>query len=211
MPSTPSFIPALQPHKKRVLVHICCGPCSIYPLKQVLEGAFEVWGFFHNPNIHPLSEFNRRLEAVRALAGHMKLDVIYDTEYRPTEFIKGIREHTGISEGHPGEEGGERCEYCYSSRMKETARVASERGFDAFTTSLLYSRHADHEGIRALGEELAVEHDIEFIYRDFREGWQEGIDESKALGLYRQNYCGCIYSRIERFKWKKSRKAKIAG
>jgi hypothetical protein len=174
---------------------MCCGPCSIYPLKKILGPGVDVWGFFHNPNIHPFAEFKKRLDAVKRLAGLMSMDVIYDEAYRPREFVRGVRELTG--EGYPVE--GVRCEYCYTSRLEATARAAAESGFDAFTSSLLYSRYQDHEGIRAFGAEMAGRYGVEFLYGDFREGWQEGIDESKEMGLYRQKYCGCMYSRLERF------------
>ena len=92
-----------------------------------------------------------------------------------------------------------RCSYCYSSRLFATAAAASELGFEAFSASLLYSRYQRHEEIRALGEQAEKEFGITFFYEDFRPGWQEGIRISKELGLYRQQYCGCIYSEKERY------------
>lgn len=191
--------------RKRVLVHICCGPCSIYPLKLILGPLVEVWGFFHNPNIHPYGEFKRRLDAVKKLAVLMNLNVIYDETYRPTEFIKGLKAYGG---GGKFPEEGKRCGFCYTTRLDAVARVATERGFDAFSSSLLYSRYQDHEGIKRFGSELARKYGVEFIYHDFREGWQEGIEQSKELGLYRQKYCGCIYSKIERYSKGKNKKKK---
>ena len=187
---------------RRVLVHICCGPCSIYPLKRVMEGHAEVWGFFHNPNIHPRSEFLKRLEAVKLLSGLMSVKVIYDERYRPSAFIKGVKASLGEDAGKPHPPFGPRCDYCYSSRLEETARAAKAHGFDAFSSSLLYSRYQDHAAIKALGERLAAKYGVRFIYADFREGWYEGINASREMGLYRQNYCGCIYSRIERMEEK---------
>jgi len=190
-----------------MLVHMCCGPCSIVPLKAVLEGKTEVWGFFCNPNIHPRAEFAKRLASVKLLASLMEIDVICDERYRPTEFIRGMKAslaERGVSERHPPE--GERCVYCYSTRLEETARVAAERQFESFTSSLLYSRYQDHEGIRELGMELSGRYGVRFHYEDFREGWVEGIERSKEIGLYRQKWCGCIYSRIERYSKKKANK-----
>jgi hypothetical protein len=92
-----------------------------------------------------------------------------------------------------------RCVYCYSSRLEETASIAADRGFSAFSTTLLYSRFQQHEAIRDLGSALARRYGIAFHYDDFRRGWKEGIDASKALGFYRQQYCGCIYSEKERY------------
>lgn len=181
-----------------VLAHVCCGPCSIMPLKSLLEGKAEVSGFFHNPNIHPLSEFRKRLAAAKELARHLSLKMVYDEEYRPSAFLKGMKEHAGP--GFP--QMGRRCEYCYYLRLEATARAALSLGFPVFTSSLLYSRYQDHEAIRSAGVELAGKYGILFLYEDFRPLWQEGIDASKALGLYRQKYCGCIYSKVERYSKK---------
>ncbi|MCC6503199.1 MAG: epoxyqueuosine reductase QueH [Deltaproteobacteria bacterium] len=186
----------------RILVHICCGPCSIMPLKKMLGSSAEVWGFFHNPNIHPLSEFRKRLAAVKTLAAFLELDVIYDEEYRPVAFVQGVRAHTGVLKGTPPQ--GRRCGYCYEARLEATARVAKERGFEGFTSSLLYSHSQNHEAIKKAGFELADRYGVAFFYEDFRSMWNAGIAESKALGLYRQRYCGCAYSRIERDSKKKT-------
>lgn len=199
----------------KLLVHICCGPCSVYPLKVLLAGRAEVSGFFHNPNIHPYSEFKKRLEAAKTLARHLAIDVVFDERYMPRGFIKGVR---GMTPERMGKEGGEgvvsttkerfpskavRCAYCYSSRLEATARAAAEGGFDAFTSTLLYSTSQGHDEIKALGVDLAKKYGILFYYEDFRTGWQQGLDETRAIGLYRQRYCGCIYSRIERGPVKK--------
>lgn len=93
----------------------------------------------------------------------------------------------------------QRCTYCYQSRLEETARTAAEHGFDSFSSSLLYSRYQQHDVIRASGAALGARYGIEFLYEDFRVGWQAGIAASKALGLYRQQYCGCIYSERDRY------------
>ncbi len=197
----------------RVLVHMCCGPCSIYPLKAILKEKAQVFGFFHNPNIHPYSEFKLRLAAVKKLAALLSLEVIYDEEYRPTAFIKGMKAslalgghgdpggHGGPSAGKPPE--GPRCVYCYSERLEATARAAKAHGFDAFSSSLLYSKYQNHEEIKRLGTALAEKYGVDFYYEDFRPGWQDGIGQSKEMGLYRQKYCGCIYSKIERYSKKK--------
>jgi predicted adenine nucleotide alpha hydrolase (AANH) superfamily ATPase len=175
------------------------------PLKKMLGERAEVWGFFHNPNIHPLEEFKKRLAAVKALAGYLELNVICDEAYSPMSFVKGVRDHTGVTRGVPPFR--KRCEYCYSERLDVTAKVAKERGFDSFTSSLLYSHSQDHESIKKAGLESGRKYGIIFYYEDFRPLWQAGIDESKALGLYRQKYCGCAYSKIERYSNKKSGKA----
>lgn len=174
------------------------------PLKKMLGEKAELWGFFHNPNIHPLEEFKKRLASVKLLAGHLELNVIYDEKYSPGAFIKGVRRHTGVVSGMPPS--GQRCVYCYSERLEATAKAAVEHGFGYFTSSLLYSHSQDHESIKRAGIEFARKYGIIFYYEDFRPLWQQGIDGSKALGLYRQRYCGCAYSKIERYSNKKSGK-----
>lgn len=188
----------------RILVHICCGPCSVMPLKKMLGEKAEVWGFFHNPNIHPLEEFRKRLAAVKTLASFLELDVIYDEAYTPLEFVKGVRAHTGVAKGTPPPH--KRCEYCYAERLEATARAAKERGFESFSSSLLYSHSQDHEAIKKAGLEFAARYGVAFYYEDFRPLWDLGIAESKRLGLYRQKYCGCAYSKIERYANKKRAK-----
>lgn len=193
----------------RILVHICCGPCSIIPLKKLLEGQSKVWGFFHNPNIHPYSEFKKRLESVKRLAALLSVDVIYDEAYRPTGFIKGMKRSVSPGSAYPQKDA--RCRYCYSTRLEETAKAAKANGFDAFSSSLLYSRYQDHGEIRRLGVDLAEKYGIIFYYEDFRTFWQDGVDESKAAGLYRQKYCGCVYSKIERYSPKYKIKKSVTG
>lgn len=187
----------------RILVHMCCAPCSIYPLKSAISDTTEVWGFFCNPNIHPYSEFKKRLAAVKTLAAHLSINCIYNEEYRPMAFIKGIKASLGESVKYPPV--GIRCGYCYSVRLEETAKAAKANGFDAFSSSLLYSRYQNHEEIKKIGAEFGDKFGVRFYYEDFRRFWQEGIDESKEMGLYRQKYCGCVYSRIERFSKKKAK------
>jgi len=186
---------------KKILVHMCCGPCSIVPLKDVLGTGVEVWGFFHNPNIHPRAEFFKRLSAAKRLAAIMGVRVIFDENYTPREFIKGVK-----ATGEGSRAFGQRCVYCYSSRLEAVAKKAAELGFDAFTSSLLYSTYQDHEDIKRAGREFAEKYGVDFFYDDFRAGWREGIEYSKRLGLYRQKYCGCIYSKVEGEKEKQARK-----
>ncbi len=191
----------------RILVHMCCGPCSIYPLKSILGDHAEVWGFFYNPNIHPHSEFLKRLSAVKALAGYLSINVILHEEYKPLPFIKHLKALANNLK-HPPKD--LRCSYCYSLRLEETAKAAKSNGFDAFSSSLLYSKYQNHEKIKELGIDLGKKYGILFYYADFRTGWQDGINESREKGLYRQKYCGCIYSKIERYsKKEEGRKAAL--
>jgi hypothetical protein len=187
---------------------MCCGPCSIYPIKSILKERAQVFGFFHNPNIHPYSEFRLRLAAVKKLAGLLGLDVLYDEVYAPTAFIKGMKASLApeVEVGAKGPPEGLRCTYCYSERLEATARAAKAHNFDAFSSSLLYSKYQNHDEIKSLGLSLADRYGLKFYYDDFRPGWLSGIEDSKEMGLYRQKYCGCIYSKIERFSKKKKKK-----
>jgi hypothetical protein len=171
-----------------ILLHICCAPCAIYPVKALRDQNHQITGFFFNPNIHPYQEYRRRLDTVREYAGRTELPMAWRDEYLLEEFL---------AQTAPAPRN--RCGYCYRSRLEETARHAAEGGFDAFTTTLLYSRFQKHELIRDFGQSLARQHGIAFLYEDFRRGWKEGIDTSRAMGLYRQQYCGCIYSEKDRY------------
>ena len=172
----------------KILLHICCAPCTIYPLRILRGEGNEVSGLFHNPNIHPYLEYRKRLETVETYAAQVGLPVIREEGYHLVEYLRQVafREE-------------ERCRYCYLLRLIRAAQIARRDRFDAFTTTLLYSRFQKHDLIRTIGESVAVQQGIPFLYRDFREGWSEGVRISKEIGMYRQPYCGCIYSERERF------------
>lgn len=171
-----------------LLLHICCGPCSLYPLRTMRKAGHNVTGFFYNHNIHPYQEYTRRMNAVLEMAELEALPLLMRDEYALEDFLANV--------AHSPET---RCSYCYRSRLRATAEIAAKHGFEAFSASLLYSRYQRHEEIRELGEQAGREYGVAFYYEDFRPGWQEGISVSKELGLYRQQYCGCIYSEKERY------------
>jgi len=173
----------------KLLLHICCAPCTIYPLKKLGEQSFEVRGFFYNHNIHPYQEYQKRLEAVKKYTGMAGLEMIYQDKYDLLDFLQ----NTAYREEN-------RCIYCYHSRLEATAKVARRGKFEYFSTTLLYSKLQNHERIREIGENLGKRHGVAFYYQDFREGWKEGIEVSKKLEIYRQKYCGCIYSEKERYR-----------
>jgi epoxyqueuosine reductase len=172
----------------KVLLHICCGPCAVYPVEELRREGKDVTGFFFNHNIHPYQEYVRRRDAVREFTAQQEIEVVWRDEYLLEDFLAAV-----------AAEPAKRCRYCYLSRMEEAARTAAELGFSAFSTTLLYSRYQNHDLIREMGETLAAKYSIGFHYDDWRRGWRRGIDESKRMGLYRQQYCGCIYSEKERY------------
>lgn len=174
----------------RILLHICCAPCAIYPVRSLREKEIEVFGFWYNPNIHPFEEYRHRLETLKAYAESINLRMIWHDRYELDEFLRGVafRETFGI-----------RCRFCYFKRLEATAQVARHGHFDAFTTTLLYSKFQNHELICEIAESLAKKHGVKFYYEDFRVGWKEGIEASKKMNMYRQQYCGCIYSERDRY------------
>ena len=180
------------PSGSRVLVHACCGPCSIAPVLQLREEGCAVTALFANPNIHPLSEYLRRREAMQACATRLELPVIWRDDL--WDVAAWLRQVAGTRDT-----GEARCDYCYASRLDVTAQTAAALGFAAFTSSLLYSRHQRHADIARLAQEMGQSHGAAFLYRDFRSEWQKGIDISKEWGVYRQPYCGCVYSEAERY------------
>ncbi len=186
----------------KLLLHICCAPCSLHPFKKLQE-EFSLTGFWYNPNIHPFTEYKKRLEALEILADKMDLSVIYKDEYDLEKFLQRT-----VSQGK------ERCSFCYDLRLRETAKAAGEGNFDYFSTTLLISPHQDQDLIRKTAEKISGEHKIKLypekgdggIFSNkkgdrllFSEGWQESVRISKEMGLYRQQYCGCIYSEKERY------------
>jgi len=172
----------------KVLLHICCANCAIYPIKSMREEDLEVMGFFYRHNIHPYTECLRRQEALEAYAEQIDLKVIYQEGYDLEGFIRNVAFRET-----------ERCNYCYHDRLRSTALLAKRGKFDYFTSTLLYSKHQKHALIRSIGDSIGKSVGIPFLYQDYREGWKEGIECSKQMGLYRQHYCGCIYSEKERF------------
>lgn len=176
----------------RVLLHVCCGPCSIYPISSLREEGHDLRGFFYNPNIHPFTEFRKRLETMRSYGEKVELPLIADEDYDLEEFLRQavFRE-------------GERCRFCYGMRLKRAAQVAKKGNFEAFTTTLLVSPYQKHQLIADIGAAIGNELGIPFLYRDFRPGYKGAVQISKDEGLYRQQYCGCIYSERDRYQSKR--------
>lgn len=173
----------------RILLHTCCAICLIGPYEELTDDDHDVTVFFFNPNIHPLIEFRRRLKAVKVLQERMPFDAIYEEAYGLHKFLTSV-----------GWQGNHRCADCYRLRLDRTAQVAAERGFDAFTTTLFTSTHQDHDLIREAGRTASGKHDVEFLVRDWRDLAESNHEKAREMNLYRQQYCGCIFSEEERYK-----------
>jgi len=172
----------------KILMHICCAPCAIYPFKILRMEGFDIMGFFYKHNIHPYMECMRRLETLQSYAETIDLGVIYQEGYD----LEGFLRNAVFRES-------ERCSYCYYERLRSTAQMAKHGKFDYYSTTLLYSKFQKHDKLKSMGEEIGKSVGVRFYYQDFRIGWKEGVEASKRLGLYRQHYCGCIYSEKERY------------
>ncbi|MGC8972186.1 MAG: epoxyqueuosine reductase QueH [bacterium] len=176
----------------KLLLHICCARCVIYPLER-LKSAYEVIGYYFNPNIHPTTEYILRGEALKNyLSNNIPLLI---GDYIPSTHLKLVINSLD-----------NRCELCYTLRLRETVRKAKELEIKHFSTTLLVSPYQNHDKIREIGERLAEEDgNIEFHYEDFRIGWRDSQKVADELGIYKQKYCGCIFSEYERFEKKVKR------
>ncbi len=179
----------------KLLLHVCCAPCSTFTLNRLREQNIDVSGYFYNPNIHPYREFRKRLTTLKDFAAIQDFPLEIDSEYGLTEYLRKVVFHEK-----------QRCKICYDMRLEKTAKQAVKSGADAFSSTLLYSRYQNHEAITKIGRQMAEKYGVEFYYDDFREGWQEGIDKAIEMDLYRQPYCGCIYSEQERYDKKLQKK-----
>ena len=167
----------------KILLHACCAPCLIYPFQKLQEKGIEADVFFYNPNIHPEEEFEKRKTALEDLRKTTSIKVIYPP-YDPKEYYSAVHE-----EPRPA-----RCHLCWALRLKKTAQAAKEFKYDGFSSTLLVSPHQDHEALRSIGEDVAKEAGVPFYYEDFRPGYPKAREKAKILGIYRQKYCGCIFS-----------------
>lgn len=183
---------------RKILLHTCCGPCAIYTVDRLREEGFDVTGFWYNPNIHPFTEHRSRLEAMQTVAQRIDLPLIVAKGYDMIDYFRAVVGHEG-----------ERCGHCFRLRLRRAAGVAGDKGFSAFTTTLLISPYQKHELLQQIGEEVAREYGIDFYYEDFRPGFRESHRQSRELNLYHQKYCGCVYSEWERYG--KVDMAKIVG
>ncbi len=173
---------------KSVLIHVCCAHCAAYTAGYWRELGYEVSAFWYNPNIHPYTEHRHRLEAMKSLAREIDLPLMVAEGYDMMEYFRRVVGHEA-----------ERCRYCFQLRLSQTAETARRNGFGAFTTTLLISPYQKHELIREVGDAVAQEKGIEFLYADLRKRYSDSRHMTKGLNLYRQQYCGCLYSEWERY------------
>ncbi|MBO5226811.1 MAG: epoxyqueuosine reductase QueH [Ruminococcus sp.] len=179
-----------------LFLHACCAPCSSYVL-ETLSRYFSIWLFFYNPNIMPEKEYEYRLSEVRRLISELPLNnpvEVISGEYEPERFLslaKGLEEEP---------ERGERCRKCIAHRLEETVKAAKEYGADFVTTTLSISPHKDAPFINEAGAELAAKYGAVWLYSDFKKkgGYFRSIELSKEYDLYRQDFCGCVYSKVQR-------------
>lgn len=178
----------------KLLLHMCCGPCAYKIIDVLKEDGFDLHGLFYNPNIHPYTEYKKRLESAQRTVDIKDIPLIVLDEYRLDEFLRNSAYRENI-----------RCKFCYSMRLERAASVAQKGNFDFFTSTLLISPYQKHELIKEIGEEAAVKYKVDFYYKDFRSYFKEGLNCAREEELYMQQYCGCIYSERDRYipKYKK--------
>ena len=176
-----------------LLLHACCAPCSSYVL-EYLSKYFKITILYYNPNITDSDEYSKRLNEITRFINQIEYTNpvdIFDVEYNPNDYfniVKGLEEE---------KEGGRRCYECYELRMKKTAEVAQQNNYDYFTTTLSISPYKNSKWINEIGSKLQNKYNVKYLYADFkkRNGYKRSIELSNKYQLYRQNYCGCIYSK----------------
>ena len=176
-----------------LLIHSCCAPCSSYVL-EYLSDYFAITVYYYNPNIHPEEEYVRRFKEQENLIRTMSLKnpvLFVGGEFEPQKYYELIKGHENAPEG------GDRCAICYRMRLEEAAKLAREGGYEYFTTTLTISPHKNASKLNEIGEELASIYGVSFLPSDFkkRNGYKRSIELSDEYGLYRQDYCGCVFSK----------------
>ena len=171
---------------RSILLHTCCAPCTTVVLEGLRAEGYEVTGYFYNPSIHPWKEYGNRLKAVKEWAPSVDLPMIYHEEY-PLE--DNLRMLLGSNN---------RCLACFSDRMKKTAETASEMGIGLFASTLSVSPYQNHDLLITAGETAAARQGVKYVYIDFRGSYRRSIELSRSFGMYRQSYCGCIFSERDR-------------
>lgn len=168
----------------KLLLHTCCAPCSVYCIETLRKEGIEPTVYWFNPNIHPYMEYKQRRDCLKEYTRNIEIEAIFEENYGLKDFCKNVVQDLE-----------NRCQkYCYPVRLEQTAKYAKENGYDSFSTTLLISPYQNHEMLIKVGEEMAKKYGLKFLYRDFRVGFREGQEKARELGLYRQKYCGCVFS-----------------
>ena len=171
----------MSTNKDKLLLHICCGPCGVYPTKYFIENEIIYDGYFYNPNIHPQSEFDKRRDNALKLSEIRNFNLIVDSHYQEADWI----EYEDIPT---------RCQKCYTIRFEKAFEYAKDNNYKEVSTTLLVSPYQQHELIKKIANSFSKKYGVPFRYIDFRPGFRAGQQEAKELGLYRQKYCGCLSS-----------------
>lgn len=172
----------------RILLHTCCAPCFIYPAEFLKGKDMELYGYYYNPNIHPYTEWKKRRDTLEKYAASEGFKIIFNENYHLEEFLRQVVHRESV-----------RCQFCYAMRLSSAAAAAKRGNFDGFSTTLLVSPFQKHGLIKEIGEAIGEKKGVKFYYYDFRPGFREATARSKELGMYRQQYCGCIFSEKERY------------
>jgi epoxyqueuosine reductase len=175
----------------KILLHSCCSPCAAHPIKELISEGYQVTLFYYNPNIHPKSEYTARLGELSAYLGKIPGVGIIEGEYEDKKWFEQMK---GL-EREP--ERGKRCDKCYEMRLGKTAEMARSNGYDSFGSTLSISPHKKAIKISEIGNKLASEFGVEFFDRDWKklDGFKKSCDIARNEDFYRQDYCGCSYSK----------------
>lgn len=187
------------PPDNAILLHACCGPCSITPVLRLQDMGLVPTLYFYNPNIHPLPEYLRRREGLLAVAQRLGVAVILPDQQNPADAEPDIWLSAVAGLGAGMADMARRCPLCYELRLERAAAYARGQGFTRFSSTLLYSKFQNHQAILDAGQRHAGP-DLLFLGEDFRPGWDEGIRLSKEWEIYRQPYCGCLLSAHDRYR-----------
>lgn len=184
-----------------LLLHVCCAPCSSYVL-EYLSKYFDITLYYHNPNIYPESEYVFRLSELKRFvheSGYFAKTL--SAEYNPNEFFESVKGMENMPEG------GDRCRVCYELRLRKTAEEALNGQYDYFTTTLSISPYKNAQWLNEIGAELEKEYGVKYLHSDFKKknGYKRSIELSNQYGLYRQDYCGCVFSKAEAEKRKNNK------
>ena len=173
----------------KLLLHMCCAPCSVYCIDELRSENIEPTVYWFNPNIHPYMEYKARRDCLKEYTKSIGVNAIFEENYGLKEFCKNV-----INDLE------NRCvNYCYRVRLEQTAKFAKENGYDSFSTTLLVSPYQNHEALKQVGKEIAEKYGLEFVYRDFRVGFREGQAKDRELGKKKKKYCGCVFSEEDRY------------